>query len=164
MASYYMIFLMIFQCIIIFVILNNYLSINEIKSYVHKLVQKKIILESNILNWINNDKVNTYVNPDVTIKYSKKSKNRSIFANKDYKINDILEICPTIKHPKNYGGPLEKYVFDYDYYNNLIAFGYCSIYNTNKDAPNIIYNIINENQIEIKVIQNIKKGDEIFLA
>lgn len=158
-----MILFMICQCIIIFVILNNYVSTNDIKSYIHKLVQKKIILDSNILNWVNHNKVNTYVNPDITIKYSKKSKNRSVFANKEYKINDIIEVCPTIKHPKKYGGPLEKYIFDYDYYDNLVAFGYCSIYNISKDTPNVTYRIINENQIEIKVIKNIKKGDEIFL-
>lgn len=160
---YSMIIFIICECIFILIILYNFISINEIRSYIHKLVQKKIISDSNILNWINHDRINTYVKPDVFIKYSDKLKSQSVFAKRDYKINDILEICPAIKHPKNYGGPLEKHVFDYDHNYNLIGFGYCSIYNINKDVPNIIYKIINEKQIEIKVIKNIKKGDEIFL-
>jgi len=154
----YIIFI-IFQCIVIY----NFISINKIKSYIHKLLQKKIISNSNILNWINDDKINKYIIPDVTIKYSEISKKRGVFANKDYKKGDILEICPTIKHPKNYGGPIQKHVYNYDYYNNLIGFGYCSIYNISKN-PNITYNILNDRQIEIKVIKDIKKNDEIFLT
>jgi hypothetical protein len=150
------------ECIII-IILNNFVSINDIKFYIHTLAQKNIISDSNILNWINHNKVNAYTKPDVIIKYSNELKTRGVFANKDYKINDILEVCPTIKHPKNYGGPLQNYIFEYNHDTTLIGFGYCSIYNKSVE-PNAKYRILNENQVEIKVVKNIKKGDEIFLA
>jgi SET domain-containing protein len=165
----YLIISFIIISIIISIILFNYYNLsfiiyfNNVKYFINKLVEYKIISKENILNWINHDKVNKYINPDVNIKYSEKIKGRGVFANKDYKINDILEICPTIKLVSNFGGPLQKYVYKYDTTHNLVAFGYCSIYN-HSDDPNASYRIINENQLEIKIIKDIKKDEEIFVS
>jgi hypothetical protein len=164
-----MIIYLIISFIILSIILFNYFNLsfiiyfNNIKFFIHTLISYNIISKDNILNWINHDKVNIYVRPDVNIKYSEKIKSRGVFANKDYKINDIIEICPTIKLIGNFGGPLQKYVYRYDNKHNLIAFGYCSIYN-HSDTPNAVYRIINENQLEIKIIKNIKKDEEIFVS
>jgi SET domain-containing protein len=164
-----MIIYLIISFIIISIILFYYFNLpfiiyfNDIKLFIHKLVKNNIISNDNILNWINHDKVNKYISPQVNIKYSEKISGRGVFANKDYKINDILEICPTIKVTKNFGGPLQKYVYKYDDIHNLVAFGYCSIYN-HSDEPNATYRIINENQLEVKIIKNIKKDEEIFIS
>jgi SET domain-containing protein len=156
-----------FICICTFAIIGfilfNIISINDVKLYVTTLVKNNFISKTNILNWINHDKLNTYVTPNIIVKYSEKIKGRGVFANKDYKINDILEICPTIKLSKNFGGPLQKYVYKYDDVNTLVAFGYCSIYN-HSDFPNANYRVLNENQLEIKIIKDIKKGEEIFIS
>jgi len=145
-------------------ILTTFISmINDVKYTITNLVKNNNILNTNILNWINHDSLNIYINPDVTIKYSEKISGRGVFANKDYKKNDILEICPTIKISKNFGGPLQKYVYKYNDTYNLVAYGYCSIYN-HSDNPSATYRIINENQLEIKMIKDIKKGEEIFIS
>ena len=55
------------------------------------------------------------------------------------------------------------YIFDFDEDNVLIAFGYCSMYN-HVDNPNAEWEVLNENQLMIKSIKDIKKDEEIFVS
>jgi len=89
---------------------------------------------------------------------------RGVFANQNYSVGDIIEICPTIKQKdKDSIDNISDYVFGFNSEDNLVAFGYCSIYN-HKDDPNANWEVLNENQIEIKVFKPIHKGDEIFIS
>jgi hypothetical protein len=106
-----------------------------------------------------------YIIPDVTIKYSNTINGRGVFANKNYYKNDIIEICPCIKINSlvNNEVPLENYIFKLNKKYSLVGFGYCSIYN-HSDTPNALWQIINENQISIIIINDIKKDEEIFVS
>ena len=89
---------------------------------------------------------------------------RGVFASKDYKKGDILEVCPCIKQEyKNISGRIKDYVFSFDKKHVLIAFGYCSMYN-HSDDPNASWQILSENQMLIIVEKDIKKGEEIFVS
>ena len=88
---------------------------------------------------------------------------RGVIASKDYKPGDVLELCPCIKQENDaVAGKIEDYIFEYDDDYSLIAFGYCSMYN-HVDDNNAEWEVLNDNQIVIKVIKNIKKGEEIFI-
>jgi hypothetical protein len=88
---------------------------------------------------------------------------RGVIASKDYKEDDILEVCPCIKQNINtIEGKIIDYLFRYDDDHSLIAFGYCSMYN-HLDDNNATWEVLNENQIVIKATKNIKKGEEIFV-
>lgn len=88
---------------------------------------------------------------------------RGVFASRDYNVGEILEVCPCIKQIESPTGKILDYLFSLNETDSLIAFGYCSMYNHSDDA-NADWKIINENQIKIKTIKPIKKGDEIFIS
>lgn len=105
----------------------------------------------------------TYITPNITVKYSKKIKDRGVFANKIYKKGDILEICPTITVPFKISKPLQSYVFEYDENYNLFPLGYCGMYN-HSDTPNIESIITPNKQIKLIVLQDIAVNEEIFIS
>lgn len=106
-----------------------------------------------------------YIIPDVTVKYSNKINSRGVFANKNFYKNDIIEICPCIKINALYDQelPLEDYIFKLNNKYSIVGFGYCSLYN-HSETPNAIWNIINENQISIQILKDIKKDEEIMVS
>ena len=88
---------------------------------------------------------------------------RGVIASKDYEPGDVLELCPCIKQENDgIAGKIEDYIFELDEDYSLIAFGYCSMYN-HIDDNNAEWEILNDNQLVIKAIKNIKKGEEIFI-
>jgi SET domain-containing protein len=113
--------------------------------------------------------LNYYINNNKLIIHEANNKNhgRGVFANKNFYVGDILEICPVIKQPEeDYKGLIRDYLFsshtnDYKEY-AAVAFGYCSIYN-HSDNPNCVW-IMDDTDVIIKVIRNIKKGEEIFIS
>jgi len=106
-----------------------------------------------------------YLKSTSEIGYSEKIKDRGVFATQDYKIGDILEICPIIvqndKHVLE--GQVGKYLFQYDENHNAVAFGYCSMYN-HQDDNNAEWTILDKERMEIKAKKDIKKGEEIFIS
>jgi hypothetical protein len=58
---------------------------------------------------------------------------------------------------------MNNYIFHYKNKTNLIAFGYCSMYN-HMDDPNAEWTILNKNQIQIVALKQIQKGEEIFIS
>jgi hypothetical protein len=104
-----------------------------------------------------------YIHPKAEIYHSTVGE-RGVFAIADYYIEDDIEICPTIKTKTEFiNDRINDYTFAFDEQYSLVAFGYCSMYN-HSDEPNAKWIIMNENQMKIKAIKNIKKGDEIFVS
>jgi hypothetical protein len=106
-----------------------------------------------------------YIIPDVTIKYSNKINSRGVFANKNFYKNDIIEICPCIKINAllHHERPFENYLFKLNDKYSIVGFGYCSMYN-HSETPNALWHIINENQISIQILKDIKKDEEILVS
>ena len=89
---------------------------------------------------------------------------RGVFANKNYKKDDIVEICPCIKTEMDMvNGKIRDYIFGYDEKMALVALGYCSMYN-HSDTPNVAYLSLDDEKMQITAIKNIKKGDEMFFS
>jgi hypothetical protein len=142
-----------------------------------KINQRKLYLNNNIFthtvfnNFVFDENIrknkidDIYIVPDVTIKYSNTINSRGVFANKNYYKNDIIEICPCIKINSLVHNevPLENYIFKLNKNYCVVGFGYCSMYN-HSDTPNASWQIMNENQIRIKIIKDIKKDDEILVS
>ena len=104
-----------------------------------------------------------YKIPTITIKTSTVG-GRGVFASQSYSKGDIIEICPTILQKElDTGGPIDDYAYHYDSKYDLIAFGFCSIYN-HKDDPNAKWYILNANQMKIKAVKPIQSGEEIFIS
>jgi hypothetical protein len=148
--------------IIILVILINLIFLiyayNQIKKLNNYISNNDIPYDENILE-------EPYIVPEVIIKDSKLG-GRGVFANTIYKKNDIIEICPAVLSNKNIiNGRLRDYIFGHnkDASKCLIAFGYISIYN-HQDSPNSIWNVINDKQIKLTALRDIKKGEEITVS
>jgi SET domain-containing protein len=105
-----------------------------------------------------------YVVPQVEIKKSEKIGSRGVFATKDYKKNDVIEICPTItEETSKFQGILKDYIFKYDDKNSLLAFGFCSMYN-HSDNYNALWTILSKEQMKFYATKDIKKGEEILIS
>ena len=105
-----------------------------------------------------------YVVPQVEIKKSEKIGSRGVFATKDYKKNDIIEICPTItEETSKFQGILKDYIFKYDDKISLLAFGFCSMYN-HSDNYNALWTVLSKDQMKFYATKDIKKGEEIFTS
>lgn len=102
--------------------------------------------------------------PSIEIKNSEKIGSRGVFATKDYKKNDIIEICPTIsEETSKFNGILKDYIFKYDDKYSLLAFGFCSMYN-HSDNYNALWTVLSKNQIKMYATKDIKKGEEILTS
>jgi hypothetical protein len=105
-----------------------------------------------------------YVLPQVEIKKSEKIGSRGVFATKDYKKDDIIEICPTItEETSKFDGILKDYIFKYDDKHSLVAFGFCSMYN-HSDNYNALWTVLSKEQMKIYASKDIKKGEEILIS
>ena len=105
-----------------------------------------------------------YVVPHVEIKISKEIGSRGVFANKDYKKDDVIEICPTItEETSKFQGILKDYIFKYDDKYSSLAFGFCSMYN-HSDNYNALWTVLSKDQIKFYASKDIKKGEEIFTS
>jgi hypothetical protein len=105
-----------------------------------------------------------YVVPFIEIKNSDKIGSRGVFATKDYKKDDIIEICPTISDKTPiFQGIVKDYIFKYDETDSILAFGFCSMYN-HADDYNALWNILSKNQIKMYATKDIKKGEEILTS
>lgn len=107
---------------------------------------------------------NEYITPSIEIKNSEKIGSRGVFALKNYKKNDIIEICPTIsEETSKFDGILKDYIFKYDDTHSLLAFGFCSMYN-HSDDYNALWTVLSKNQIKMYATKDIKKGEEILTS
>lgn len=105
-----------------------------------------------------------YIVPNIEIKNSKKIGSRGVFATKDYKKGDIIEICPTIsEETSKFQGIIKDYIFKYDDKYSLVAFGFCSMYN-HSDDYNVLWTVLSKDQIKFYASKDIKKGEEILTS
>jgi hypothetical protein len=162
----------LFVCIILIIyIIYNILISKPLINQQNLHPNNNIITHNIFNNFIFNENLrknkidDIYINPDVTIKYSNTINSRGVFANKNFYINDIIEICPCIKINtlSNREFPLENYIFKLNKKYSIVAFGYCSMYN-HSNTPNALWHIINENQMSIQIIKDIKKDEEILVS
>jgi SET domain-containing protein len=120
-----------------------------------------IIILIVILN-TNCDTINNYIK----VKKSPINGN-GVFAMKNFSINEIIEVAPLLKdHEDNMKGKINDYLFtiskeetEKGYY--ALALGYASLYN-HSDNNNANYKVDGNNVI-IRAIKPIKKGEEIFV-
>ena len=105
-----------------------------------------------------------YLQPNIELKHSSKINDRGVFANKNYKKDEIIEICPSILVKSNISeNKMIDYLFNYDEENDMVGFGYCSMYN-HSNTPNATWLILNQNKIKIFAVNDINKGEEIFIS
>ncbi len=95
--------------------------------------------------------------------------NRGVFADQDFKTDDIIEICPYIKDKcTNFIGLISDYIFNIDNTKDKdrkcgSAMGYFALYN-HKDDNNATWIVDDEKSIiTIKAIKDISKDEEIFV-
>ena len=105
-----------------------------------------------------------YLQPAAEIRHSDRIGERGVFATRDYKRGDLIEVCPALKQTHELvDGQMSNYIFTYDDTFSLIGFGYCSMYN-HSDQNNAEWEVVNEKQIKVMAIQPIAKGEEIFVS
>jgi SET domain-containing protein len=87
-----------------------------------------------------------------------------IFAKKNFKVGEIIEIAPIIKEKReNIGGLVEDYLFSVpDEGMTGIALGWASLYN-HSDDNNASWRVDGD-YIIVTCIKDIKKGEEIFVS
>jgi len=93
---------------------------------------------------------------------------RGLFAEKKYKENDIIDLCPTIKIPHDniYAkSRLNDYVFqsvnDEDHV--LVSMGYCGVMNHSQEKQNATWMIDKETEsIKMYAIRDIEPDEEFY--
>ena len=90
---------------------------------------------------------------------------RGLFAKKNYKKGEIIEVCPTLSmNPTNI--PKSNILFDHFFKgnnnNSLLSLGYCSIINHSKDKQNCSWKVSNNNDITMYALRDIKSGEELY--
>jgi SET domain-containing protein len=106
-----------------------------------------------------------YIQPQAIINESTiNGGGRGVFAIRNYKQGELIEICPCIKiEIDKINGKFRDYLFGFDDKMALVGFGYCSLYN-HSDTPNSKWTVVNENKIKIRAEKDINKGEEIFVS
>jgi SET domain-containing protein len=105
----------------------------------------------------------------IEVKESKflKKKSRGLYATKNYKKDDTIEICPTLimnKKQVTKDNVLNDHFFKGKIGNNeLVSLGYCSLINHSIEKQNVTWKIgENDEYITIIAIKDINKGEELF--
>ena len=114
---------------------------------------------------INSLKGNPYTNK-ISIKQSLiPNSGRGVFAEKDFKKGEVIEVCPLITdYKKNFEkSKIKDYTFRSKFKpdQEVIVFGMCSMYN-HSDNFNVGHNQDPENMI-YKAARDIKKGEELYV-
>ena len=89
------------------------------------------------------------------------------FATKNYKTNEIIEVCPTLimnNKQVSKDNVIRDHFFKGKIGNNeLLSLGYCSMINHSNDKQNCTWKISDKDDyIVIKAIKDIKQGEEIY--
>ena len=103
-----------------------------------------------------------------------KNAGRGVFASRNIKVNEIIEVCPililgskdTVLVMKTM---LQHYVYEYEKDSTMMALGYGSLYN-NRDVPNAKYELLEypgslaqDSELIITAIKPISKNEEICI-
>ena len=115
----------------------------------------------------NNSKVNISYTDKISIKKSLiPNSGRGVFANKDFKQNEIIEVCPLITdYKKNFeNSKIKDYTFNSKFIKDqeVIVFGMCSMYN-HSNKFNVHHTQDPENMI-YTASRDIKNGEELYVS
>ena len=117
--------------------------------------------------FMNNNSVknNLYIDK-ISIKQSLiPNSGRGVFAEKDFKQGEVIEVCPLITdYKKNFEkSKIKDYTFKSKFKpdQEVIVFGMCSMYN-HSDNFNVAHNQDPENMI-FTAARDIKKGEELYV-
>lgn len=125
-----------------------------------KLLNKKIIKFDK-----NPEDLTIYENYPVKVMKSPIS-GLGVFATRDIKKGEIIEECPCLNVAGDFQGQLPDYVFTSvknPKTKYIIGLGYGSMYN-HKDKPTAEWTVIDDYKMVIKALDNIPKGNEIFIS
>ena len=93
-------------------------------------------------------------------------KTNGLFASKDFKKGETVEVCPVLKIDKKINNnTINEYIFksNNDKKHNLLAMGYCGLINHSKKDINVKWYVSKNNKtIRFYCIKNIKKGEELL--
>lgn len=107
-----------------------------------------------------------YIPFDIKESLLLKDGERGLFAKKDYKEGEIIEMCPTLKvdNDINISNEIINYLFSSkDEKNTLISFGYCSLINHSNDKWNCTWEISDDDKyVKMYALRDIKKGEEFY--
>jgi SET domain-containing protein len=107
-------------------------------------------------------------------KSSIKNAGRGVFASRNIRIDEIIEVCPILILWKKDAilvmeTVLQHYVYEYESDSVMMALGYGSLYN-NRDKPNAKYELQeyvgrpgSDSELLITAIRPIAKNEEIFI-
>lgn len=90
---------------------------------------------------------------------------RGIFAAKNFKVGDVIEVCPVILipgHEDDEANPTQNYSFRWNKKNVAILLGYGSLYNHSYDPNALVYQDDANLEMQICAHKPIKKGEQIF--
>jgi len=109
---------------------------------------------------------NKYSNQNIIVKQSLiPNSGRGVFANKDFKKGEIVEVCPLISDKRsNINNSIIK---DYTFKNKfkdeeVIVFGLCSLYN-HSDNNNIYHDQDGNDNMVYTAVRDINKGEELYV-
>jgi len=106
-------------------------------------------------------------NVGIVRKSNIKKAGRGVFASRNYKKGDIIEVCPFIIE-NNYDtikdSIINDYIWDHDIDNNksIIVFGLCSMYN-HSDNHNVNHTQDGQGNMIFTANRNINNGDELYV-
>ena len=95
-----------------------------------------------------------------------KNGERGLFAKKDYKEGEVIEMCPTIKVDNNIdtSNDITNYLFSsHDEKDTLVSFGYCSLINHSNDKWNCTWDVSDDDKyVKMYALRDINKGEEFY--
>lgn len=123
-----------------------------------------LISKKNIDNFVNFNDNKEFLSNKFKVKLSEYLNNNNdlgVYANKNYKKNETIEISPLLKINKDNCDNLIDYIFKYK---NIfyMSFGYIPLINHSEDKYNCLFEILNKKTIKMYAIKPIKKGDELL--
>ena len=144
------------------------INLNEFNTdYLYIISAIIILLLVLIYFFMNNNSINNISYTDkISIKNSLISGGgRGVFAEKDFKKGEVIEVCPLITdYKKNFeNSKIKDYTFKSKFKKDqeVIVFGMCSMYNHSNDF-NVHHNQDPENMI-YTASRDIKKGEELYV-
>ena len=137
---------------------------NNNNNYLY-LIGGIIIVIIFLFYFFKNNKNNSYIDK-ISIKQSLiPNSGRGVFAEKDFKKGEVIEVCPLITdYKKNFANSkIKDYTFRSKFKpdQEVIVFGMCSMYN-HSDNFNVGHNQDPENMI-FSAARDIKKGEELYV-
>tara|TARA_B100000686_G_scaffold201976_1_gene208984 strand:+ start:1367 stop:1798 length:432 start_codon:yes stop_codon:yes gene_type:complete len=97
---------------------------------------------------------------------SLKGAGRGLFATKNYKEGDIIEVCPTVlvDNDMDGGNLITHYLFSsHSGDETLVAFGYCSLINHSEEKWNCTWEVSEDDKlVKMFAIKDIQIGEEFF--